>query len=322
VGEEELRRESNGRRARRRRLDRKNNPDGTMTLIEHVYELRYRLALALIAVAVGAVLGFLWFGKSVGPIPSLGQIVTEPYCKLPSSVRLPPGPECRLLQTAPFEAFLTQLKVGAAMGAVFTSPVWLYQIWAFVTPGLYTKERRYALTFVTCAALLFAAGAALAFFVVPEGLRVLVVTFGGDAFITALAADKYISFVLGMLVIFGVSFELPLLVVMLNFAGVLSYAKLRRWRRGIIFALFVFAAIATPGQDPISMLALAGALTMLFEVAVQVTRLHDRSVAKRRVEEGWDGLSDDEASPLDLRPEPVVPSSADERPHVRYDDAT
>jgi sec-independent protein translocase protein TatC len=291
-----------------------------MTLVEHIYELRFRLAMALIALAAGALLGFLWFGKGVGPIPALGEIVTSPYCRLPPSVRLDTGHGCRLLQTQPFEAFLTQLKVGAAVGAVFTSPAWLYQIWAFITPGLYAKERRYALSFVSCAAVLFAAGALLAFFVVPEGLRVLV-SFGGDQFITALAADKYISFVLAMLLIFGVSFELPLLVVMLNLAGVLSYAKLRRWRRGLIFGLFVFAAIATPGQDPISMLVLAGALTVLFEVAVQIARLHDRRKARQRAEEGWDGLSDDEASPLDLRPEPVAPSSLDPPP-VRYDDAT
>ncbi|WP_137811783.1 twin-arginine translocase subunit TatC [Gandjariella thermophila] len=292
-----------------------------MTLIEHIYELRHRLAMALVALGVGALLGFLWFGRGVGPIPSLGDIVTGPYCRLPASVRLDTGHGCRLLQTQPFEAFLTQLKVGAAVGAVFTSPAWLYQIWAFITPGLYARERKYALSFVSCAVVLFAAGAVLAFFVVPEGLRVLV-SFGGNQFITALAADKYISFVLAMLIIFGVSFELPLLVVMLNLAGVLSYDKLRRWRRGLIFGLFVFAAIATPGQDPISMLALAGALTLLFEIAVQITRLHDRRVARRRVEEGWDGISDDEASPLDLRPEPVAPGSPDEPSQVRYDDAT
>ncbi|MDQ3786960.1 MAG: twin-arginine translocase subunit TatC, partial [Actinomycetota bacterium] len=252
------------------------------------------------ALLAGCILGFLWFQWRVGPIPSLGHLLTGPYCELPASVRFEPIPgKCQLLQTQPFEAFLIQFKVGLAAGAVLTSPFWLYQIWAFITPGLYENERKFTRIFVVLASFLFACGAALAYFVVPKGLSVLV-SFGGDTFIAALAANDYISFVLVMLLIFGVSFELPLLVTMLNRIGVLPYRNLKKWRRGIIFMLFVFAAIATPGTDPIGMLALAGAMTVLFEVAVQIARIHDRRKDRRDIEEGW-ADPDDPLEPVNPR---------------------
>jgi sec-independent protein translocase protein TatC len=286
-----------------------------MTLIEHLYELRRRVGFAALAVLVGSILGFLWFAYRVGPIPSLGQLMNDPYCHLPATQRVTfAGKACALLQTEPFEGFKIRLEVGIAAGFVLSSPVWLYQIWAFITPGLYKKERKFASSFVTSAALLFAAGAVMAYLVVPEALKVLS-NVGGGQFVTALAATAYVSFMLNLLVIFGVSFELPLLVVMLNLVGVLKYEKLKRWRRGMIFGLFVFAAFATPGQDPISMLALAGGLTLLLEVAVQISRVNDRRRAKARQDEGWDGLGDDEASPMPT-PEPL----SDEP--LTYDDVT
>lgn len=280
-----------------------------MTLIEHIYEFRRRLGFALLAVVAGGIFGFIWFQTRLGPIPSLGDLMTGPYCQLSPTARVDfNGAGCKLLQTQPFEAFMIQLKVGVAAGMVVVAPAWLYQIWAFVAPGLYSNERRYAMTFVGFASVLFASGAVLAYILVPGALKVLV-SFGGNEFVTALAGDKYISFVLSLLVIFGVSFELPLLVVMLNRVGVVKYEQLKKWRRGIVFGLFVFAAFATPGSDPFSMLALALALTVLFEIAIQLARLHDRKVARRRGDEGWDQLADDKAAPFDY-----TPSRVDEEP--------
>jgi sec-independent protein translocase protein TatC len=209
------------------------------------------------------------------------------------------------------------MQVGVAAGAVLTAPIWIYQIWAFITPGLYAKERKFALTFVGTASVLFAAGAVLAYYVVPTGLSFLA-NLGGGQFITALTGQSYVSFLLTMLAVFGLTFELPLLVVMLNRVGVLPYAKLRRWQRGILFGLFVVAAVATPGNDPISMLALAGALIVLFEASVLIARAHDRAVARRRAEQGWDDLDPDQPSPLDDHGEPV----RSDDPAPRYDDAT
>jgi sec-independent protein translocase protein TatC len=291
------------------------NPDGTMTLIEHLYELRRRLGFAALALLIGAILGFLWFAYRVGPVPSLGQLMNGPYCHLPATQRISfAGRGCALLQTEPFEGFKIRLEVGVAAGFVLSSPFWLYQLWAFITPGLYQKERKFASVFVTSAVLLFSAGAVMAYLVVPEALKVLS-NVGGPEFVTALAASSYVSFMLNLLIIFGVSFELPLLVVMLNRIGMVKYEKLKRWRRGMIFGLFVFAAFATPGQDPISMCALAGGLTLLLEIAVQISRVHDNRKARERVEDGWEGLDDDEASPM-----PAAEPVPDEP--FTYDDVT
>jgi sec-independent protein translocase protein TatC len=296
-----------------------------MTLVEHLYELRHRLALAALAVIIGSIAGFLWFQYRIGPVPSLGDLMNRPYCDLPAGQRINlAGQRCALLQTEPFEGFKIRLEVGIAAGFVLASPAWLYQVWAFITPGLYKRERRFALTFVTCAVVLFSGGAVMAYVVIPEALKVLSGV-GGSQFVTALAAGAYVSFMINLLVIFGVSFELPLLVVMLNRVGVLKYEKLKIWRRGIIFGLFVFAAFATPGQDPISMIALAGGLTLLFEVAVQISRVHDQRLARKRVDDGWDGVSDDEPTPLDLRGKPLYPQAgptAGEPAPVSYDDVT
>jgi len=287
-----------------------------MTLIEHLYELRHRLVLAAIAVLAGSIIGFVWFSVRVGPIPSLSDLMTNPYCALPSSQRATfVGGKCGLLQTQPFETFKIRLEIGIAAGFVLTSPAWLYQIWAFITPGLYRKERKFALTFVTAAVILFTAGAVMAYVVFPTALRVLSGV-GGSGFVTAFAATAYVSFMLNLLVLFGVSFELPLLVVMLNRAGILHYEKLRRWRRGMMFALWVLAAFVTPGQDPVSMLVLGGGLNLLLELAIQISRVHDRRMSARRAADGFEGVNDDDASPLPPR------TQAPAQDAHSFDDAT
>jgi sec-independent protein translocase protein TatC len=313
-------RRGESRREKKFLRSRRHNPDGTMSLRDHLYELKHRLGLAILGLLVGCIAGFLWFQWRIGPIPSLGDLMTGPYCALPAGVRFEPTPgKCQLLQTKPFEAFLIQFKVGLAAGAVLTSPFWLYQIWAFVTPGLYDNERKFTRIFVVLASILFACGAVLAYFVVPKGLQVLV-SFGGDQFITALAANDYISFVLVMLMIFGVSFELPLVITMLNRIGILPYRNLSRWRRGIIFILFVFAAVATPGTDPVGMLVLAGAMTVLFEIAVQIARVHDRKKNIEAVAEGWGDAEDYDLKAGDVAEKP--PEKPRSETPAGFDDVT
>ena len=296
-----------------------------MTLIEHLYELRNRLAAALVAVAAMTVVGYIWYGVAFFGWPSLGDVLKEPYCSLPMTIRPTfQGQGCTLFGTGALDQFSLRLRVGITAGVVLACPVWFYQFWAFITPGLYVKERRFALVFVVSAAVLFLAGAAMAYWVVQKALYFLL-SVSSDVQTTLLSGESYFGLLITLLLIFGVSFELPLLVVMLNRVGLVSYDKLRRWRRGLIFGLFVFAAVATPGGDPISMTALALALTVLFEVSIQLARVNDRRRDRRRAEEGWDSWDPDQASPLDTSPSPVDEPDPVDGPSPtggRYDEAT
>jgi sec-independent protein translocase protein TatC len=276
-----------------------------MTLVEHLYELRSRLFKALLALLAGMIVAFVFY-------PHIFAVLKAPYCSLDADRRTLGGTGCNLFQFTVFEGFTVRLRVAILAGSLLSAPVWLYQLWSFITPGLHRHERRWAVRFVAASVLLFAAGAAVAYYFLRHGLAFLL-TIAGAGVEPVIGISSYLSFVSTMLVIFGVSFEFPLLVVMLNLAGVLSYERLRGWRRMEIFLVTVFAATATPTQDPFSMLGLAVPMWLLYEVALVIARAHDKRVARRAAESPYAGLGVDEPSPLDEAPSDLESPAG--RPH-------
>ena len=204
---------------------------------------------------------------------------------------------CQLYVTGIFDAFFLRLKISFIVGVILSSPVWLYQFWAFIAPGLYARERRWAYFFVGAAVPLFGLGAVFAYFAMTRGLEFLLGLVPGNV-TPMITITTYLSYALAMLLIFGLAFELPLVLVMLNLAGLLTHERFRKWRRVIIFAVFAFAAVATPSPDPLTMLLLAIPCVILVEIAEVFTWLNDRRRA-RLPEEDFAGLHG-EPSRIDL----------------------
>lgn len=271
-----------------------------MPLVEHLRELRARLFVALLAVAAGMVVAWVLFDP-------IFAVLKEPYCQLPQARSL--GPNCTLVVTGIFDAFFLKVRVSLIVGSVIASPVWLYEIWAFVTPGLYRNERRWTLAFLATSVPLFLAGAVLAYLTLDKGLALFLGLTPSEV-TNIIRVNDYLGYVTTMLLVFGVSFEFPLLIVMLNLAGVVSFEALRRAWRGVIFGVAVFAAVATPSGDPFTMTALAAPMCLLYALALLVARWNDRRRARREAESPYAGLSDDEASPLDLDAAAVREASA------------
>lgn len=244
-----------------------------MTLAEHIRELRNRLGWSLAAIFVLTIVAFFYYKP-------IFHVIDRPYCTLPAAHRGAGGPGCHLYYFGVLEGFTVRVKVAFIAGVLGASPIWLYQLWAFIAPGLHRSERKWALWFVAASLALFAAGATTAYFILHQGLRFLLQALGNGVQ-PLIGINQYLSFFTMMLVVFGVAFEFPLLVVMLNMAGIVSFERLRSWRRMEIFLVFAFAAVATPSQDPLSMIAMALPMCLLYEVALIVARIHDRRTAQR-----------------------------------------
>jgi len=219
-----------------------------------------------IAVAVGSVAGFVLFRPIL-------DVLQEPYREAVES--LPNTITEDLIVTTPTEPFLAFLKIGLFTGLMLALPVILYQVWRFITPGLTVRERRLAIPFVLSSLVLFAAGTVFAFAILPRGLAFLF-SFGGDSLVPLLTIDRYLSFLFFLILAFGLSFELPLVLLFLTGIRVITSAQLRRWRRYAALGTVIFAAVATPTQDPYTMLLMWVPLYLLYEGAILVARLFKR----------------------------------------------
>jgi sec-independent protein translocase protein TatC len=263
-------------------LSRRANPEAKMPLLEHLRELRSRVIKSALALTVGSVIGWAAY-------PWVWNFIKAPYCKaqvktLAASVLAHSGgslgPHCQLYFSGVFDPLFLRLQISIAAGVIISSPVWLYQLWAFIAPGLYKRERRWAYFFVGAAIPLFAVGATIAYFAMTRGLQFLLHLTPADT-VALIFINTYLSYAAAMLLIFGLAFEIPLVIVLLNMAGVLTHKRFRKWRRLIIFLVFAFAAVFTPSPDPLSMLLLAIPCVVLVEAAEVFVWANDRRRARR-----------------------------------------
>ncbi|MDQ1289005.1 MAG: sec-independent protein translocase protein TatC [Actinomycetota bacterium] len=259
-----------------------------MPLQEHLRELRSRFVKAAFAVALGAIGGWFLYPELIAALKApLDHLADEHHTLANLNFGQVASP------------FNLKIKISVYLGMVIASPVWLYQLWAFIVPGLTKREKRYALVFVAAAVPLFLSGLGLAWLVLPNAINFFAeFTPAGSA--NLISADEYLTFVTQIFLAFGVAFVVPLLLIALDLVGVLTAATLAHNWRIAVFLTFLFAAIASPSPDAGSMLALAFPMTGLYAIAVGICWLNDRRRHRRDLETGFAGLDDDEASPLDL----------------------
>ena len=259
-----------------------------MSLIEHLRELRNRLFKASVAIVIGTVLAW-------GFYPQIFEILSQPVNVIVEQAQAN-GRDVRLVLGGVADAFILQIKVSVVTSMLVTSPIWIYQLWRFITPGLYRKEKLRAYLFAGVATPLFVSGAVLAYIFLPIGLNIL---FGFTPLGVGnyVPVDRYLSFFLRMVLVFGISFLAPLFIVMLNIFDVLeAKAITSRWRV-VVLSVFAFAAVATPTGDPVNMTLLAAPVLLLISIATFIAWLNDKRRARTRANDPVLGLSDDEASP-------------------------
>ncbi len=239
---------------------------GSMTLLEHLAELRGRIVKAAVAVTVGAIAAYFLYGHIL-------NFFTEPYCQVSGKS------DCALYVTGPLEGFALRIKIAGYGGALLASPVILYQLWRFVTPGLNPREKRYAIPFVFSSLVLFLAGALVAYITFPHALHFLQ-SAGGSQLHPIYTPNSYLNLIFLLMIAFGVSFEFPVLLVALEIAGVVTPKKLSAFRRWAIVIIFTVVAVFIPSSDPFSMFAMAIPLVVFYEASILIGRMVTRKRAR------------------------------------------
>jgi sec-independent protein translocase protein TatC len=241
----------------------KRAPDGRMTVVEHLTELRRRIIISLVAVVLGAIVAYIF-------APDITRELVDFY-----KDAAPKGTPEYLVFTGPLDAFVTRLRIATYGGIMLAVPVWLWQLWRFITPGLHPREKRYAVPFILVSVLLFVCGAVVALITLPQALDFLL-DIGGQDVKPLLTADKYISLVTLMMLAFGLAFEFPVVLVFLLIARVLTTARLAKWRRWTVVLIFAFAAVITPSQDPYSLFFMAVPMYLFFEGSIIIGKVLKR----------------------------------------------
>jgi sec-independent protein translocase protein TatC len=245
------------------RTKKETDPEGRMTVFEHLGELRRRLMISIVAVVVAGTVVFIF-------APEIISWLIQFY-----NDSAPKGTPNKFIFTGPLDAFATRLKIATYGGIVLALPVWLFQLWRFITPGLTRNEKKYAIPFVASSIVLFVMGGIVALLTLEPALKFLL-NIGGSDLQPLLTADKYISLVSLMILAFGLSFEFPVVLVFLLIAHVLTTAQLRAWRRYAAVIIVAFAAIITPSQDPYSLFAMAIPMYIFYEASILIGRLMKR----------------------------------------------
>ena len=230
-------------------------------MVAHLVELRRRLLIVLAAVAVGGAIAWALY-------PVILDALVDPYCRATTG-------DCGLFVTDPLEGFSVRLKIAGYGGVALAMPVVLWQVWQFVAPGLYAKEKRYAVPFVASGMALFVLGAGLAYWTLPRALEFLIAV-GGDDLIAIFSPGKYLSLVTFMMIAFGIGFQFPLIVTAAQLVGLVTNQKLRSLRRYVMVGIVAVVAVVTPSADPYSLLALAVPMYVSYEIALVIGRLARR----------------------------------------------
>ncbi len=274
-----------------------------MALVEHLRELRNRLGISLLALAVCAV-GALILRERIF------DLLKRPYCQteVAREAAEASGNQCELFAFGTFEQFSVSLRISLIAAVIVSSPVWLYQLGAFITPALHRREKKYAAAFLGASLVLFSIGTVFAYLTISRGLQFLL-SFGGEGIVTLPSIQSYLSFVTLTLLAFGIAFLFPVIVLFLNFVGLFPSARMRSWRRGMVVGIAVASAVLTPSQDPFTFMAMALPLYALYEGCIVVARVRERAIRRRRsVEPGaqeLERLGYDETSVIDDRPSPL-----------------
>jgi sec-independent protein translocase protein TatC len=260
-------------------------PDGRMALSDHLRELRGRVLKIVTILVVGLVVSLFFFDP-------IFELVLTPYSQAAESLGDDVDTQATIAGAG--GPLMLYLKLCGMVSVILTSPLWLYQVWAFILPGLHSRERTWSRVFAAVAGPLFLAGVVLGYYTLPKGLEILIGLTPG-ALTNLVEFGDYLSFLIRTLLVFGIAFEIPVFVILLNLAGVLRGAALGAYRPWIVLGTFVFAAVATPSTDPFTMLFLAVPMVILFAISEVIARILDR---RRDAADPVAGLDDDEMSPL------------------------